>query len=115
MEDTLWGPVHCQSSIWSLLYWTDLLRVLRYHKDELEIVHSQCDIIQLVDVREEDDVLDSILDDLCMVGCSSQQRFFRLLTVLSVTDLVAEARVEVQTRSRAAACRHGWSRSSQCT
>jgi hypothetical protein len=44
------------------------LRVLRYHQDELEVVHSQRDVVELVDVREEDDVLDGILDDLCMVG-----------------------------------------------
>lgn len=49
---------------------TCLLRVLRDHEDKLEVVHSERDVVQLVDVREEDDVLDRVLHDVRVALCS---------------------------------------------
>ena len=47
------------------------LRVLRHHEDQLKVVHSQCDVIQLIDIGKEDDVLDSVFDDLWVALCTS--------------------------------------------
>lgn len=41
--------------------------ILRDHEDELEVVHSQSHVVELVDVREEDDVLDGVFDDIGVV------------------------------------------------
>lgn len=43
---------------------TYLLRILSDHEDQLEIVHSQSYIVELVHIGKEDDVLDCILYDL---------------------------------------------------
>ena len=48
------------------------MRVLSDHQNELEVVHAQRDVIQLVHVREEDDVLDGVLDNVCVVRCTCQ-------------------------------------------
>lgn len=46
---------------------TCLLRILSDHEDELEIVHSQSYIVELVHIGKEDDVLDCILYNLRVV------------------------------------------------
>jgi hypothetical protein len=51
-----------------------LLRVLSNHENELEVVHSQCDIVELVDVRQEDDVLDGILYDIGVICYGSAKQ-----------------------------------------
>lgn len=43
---------------------TYLLRILCDHEDQLEIVHSQSYIVELVHIGKEDDILDCILYDL---------------------------------------------------
>lgn len=43
---------------------TYLLRILSDHEDQLEIVHSQSYIVELVHIGKEDDILDCILYDL---------------------------------------------------
>ena len=46
---------------------TCLLRILSDHEDQLEIVHSQSYIVELVHIGKEDDVLDCILYNLRVV------------------------------------------------
>ena len=66
MAGILWDPVY--QSLLLTLRSTYLLRILSDHEDELEIVHSQSDIVQLIDVGQEDDVFDGVFDDLGVVG-----------------------------------------------
>jgi hypothetical protein len=45
-----------------------LLRVLRNHQDQLEVVHPERDVIQPIHVGKEDDELDRVLDDVGVLG-----------------------------------------------
>lgn len=49
-----------------------LLGVLSHHEDQLEVVHAEGDVVERVDIREEDDVLDCLLDNVG-VGCLQVQ------------------------------------------
>ena len=79
---------------------TCLLGVLRDHEHQLEVVHSQCDIVEPVDVGEEDHVLDGLLYDSRVVHC-------RELVASAKAYPAAAAGHSSPPRSLAAACRHG--------
>lgn len=70
---------------------THLLRILRDHEHQLEIVHPQRDVVQLVDVGQEDDILDGLLHDLRMLVLQMQQQ---AETRLIVWRLLAHVRRE---------------------
>jgi hypothetical protein len=89
----------CQLSFSAEAY---LLRVLSHHEDKLEVVHPKRYVVELVDVRQEDDVLDGIFYNLGVIRYDSQLVVFEQE---AKTHFAAGATGQDRTRSLPAACR----------
>jgi len=57
----------------------DLLRILCDHEDELEVVHAQSNVVELIDFREKDDILDRILDDVRVISYANFDQYSRIV------------------------------------
>lgn len=91
--------------------------VLSDHENQLEVVHSQSYIVELVHIGKEDDVLDCILYDLGVVRysftISKKKKKHRAIddeerTLDESTYLAIAKGLSAPIRNRPESCTHAW-------